>query len=785
MDRTVGTPTCPSAAAAEDGNSARVDPGLDRVLSEAVAMISGGVADALSNPLTNLVSRLELMMAEAGEREGQSGLDDLDVLHQNARRLVRVVETLRSCSGDAPNGVRLIRLNQVVSRAQAAAGVSPSVLSLDPTDPVIAGDAARLEALVAAGLASAGRAPGEGGGRVETRSVQNDTPSVVLEISGVAATPELIASASRLASEHFGALDVRPMGDRAALTLTFPPATVVPFLVRGGEGLRRIARQLVESSEGPDVAQRVAESLLPLFRAESASAWLRRLDGSLACVARTGRGAERLGVGDVLPRAAGAAGDGLEHRALWAAALLEATKVWRADERGPDGCDGNLHAAVVAVPLIVTGEVIGALVMRPAGPGGLAEAELDLLRTFADEVAPAMRNGQLVMQAETARAAAEAAGLARDESLAILAHEFRNALAPIMTSAALIRRLAPPGGVVHDSADTVKRQARHLARLLDDLLDVSRMADGKVELRSERLSLGTVLEQAVEAARRDGDRLGLAIALSLPPAPVWIEADPTRLEQIVANLLANAVKYTTAGGRIEVTATADGREAVVEVRDTGIGILPELLSRLFEPFFRSPQAREHTPVGLGIGLTLVRQLVELHGGRVGAHSEGPGRGSTFTVRLPLGAGAEPPTPVAAAVASPQVARDVLIIDDHADTREMLSALLAYEGHRVHVAGDAAHGLARDEELRPDVVLVDIELPGLSGYEVARRIRARRGAVPLIAAITGQGRPEDRHRSFEAGFDAHLTKPVLSDDLLRVIGVFATRAPAAGEPGRAG
>jgi signal transduction histidine kinase/ActR/RegA family two-component response regulator len=633
---------------------------------------------------------------------------------------------------------------------------------------------------VAGVLAAAGRASTNGGGpRVETKLADGDVSHVVLEVSGVDGVAELIATGSRLASEHAGTLEVRPVQDCLVLALTFPQVTLrLPSLARGGEGLRRILRELAEACDVSELAQRVTESVLPLFRLQSASAWLRQLDGSLACVARAGREAESPKVRDVLPHDGGDA----ERRVLWAAAVIEATAVVRADEPG-SGSGAGLHA-VVAVPLVVKGEVIGAFVMRPAEPRGLVQAELDLVQAFADQVAPAMHNGQLVMHAEAARAAAEAANLAKDESLAMLAHEFRNSLAPIMTSAALIRRVGPPSGVVHDSADIVKRQARHLARLLDDLLDVSRIARGGLELRREPVSLDTVLEQVVETARRDADPLGLTIALSAPPGPLWIDADPTRLEQVVANLLGNAVKYTGRGGRIDVTAAAEDGEAVLRVQDTGIGIPPELLPRVFEPFFRGPRAQEHTPAGLGIGLTLVRQLVEQHGGRVAAHSEGPGRGSAFTVRLPLGAGASRLAPVAAAVSYPRAARDVLIIEDHADTRETLSALLAHEGYRVHVAGDGPSGLAQDEAIRPGVVLIDIDLPGLKGHEVASRIRARRGAEPLLVVVTGLGRPEDRHRSFEAGFDAHLTKPVLSDDLLRVLGALEALAGRATGPRRA-
>jgi len=387
------------------------------------------------------------------------------------------------------------------------------------------------------------------------------------------------------------------------------------------EGLKRVVHALVESFDVSELAQQIAESALLLLRVQSSIAWLLQSDGSLACVAMAGRAPESLEIGDVLPRDVGVVGRAAaERRAVWAA-------------------DGDGHDTVLAVPLIVKGEVIGAIVTGHAEPRGLAQAEIDLVQAFADQVAPAMRNVQLFARAQAACAEAEAASRAKDEFLTLLAHEFRNSLTPIVTAATLIRRVGPSLGVVQDSAAIVKRQARHLARLLDDLLDVSRIAPGRIDLRCEPVSLAAAVENAVEATRPLADQAELTVSLSLPPAPLWVEADPTRLHQVVVNILSNAVKYTPAGGRIEVTAAAEDGEAVLCVHDTGIGIVPEMLPHVFEFFVRSDQARVHTPDGLGVGLTLVRQLVELHGGRVAAHSEGPGRGSEFTVRLPLGVAA--------------------------------------------------------------------------------------------------------------------------------------------------
>jgi signal transduction histidine kinase/ActR/RegA family two-component response regulator len=533
------------------------------------------------------------------------------------------------------------------------------------------------------------------------------------------------------------------------------------------ETLERVARLLAESFEVSDLAQRIAESALPLFGASSSIAWLRQSDGSLICGGVAGRTSESLKIGDVLLPDNGVAGHAVVVRHAW----------WAADAPEAFG------ETVLAVPLIARAEVIGAIVTGYGAPRDLGPDEIALVEMFAERLAPAMRNVQLFAGVQAARAVADAASRAKDEFLALLAHEFRNSLAPIMTSAALIQRAGPPLDIVQNSADIVERQARHLARLLDDLLDVSRIARGTIELRRERVSLGAFAEGVFEASRSLADTAGLTISLMLPSLPVWVEADPTRLQEVLANLLNNAIRYTPPGGRIQVTVAAEDDEAVLRVGDTGIGIVPQMLPHIFDLFVRGPRARIHARDGLGIGLTLVRHLVEIHGGRVAARSDGPDRGSEFTVRLPLAVGAEADCP-AAAVTPRSAAYDVLVIEDNVDARETLRDLLEHEGHRVDVAGDGPSGLARAEANRPQVVLIDLELPGLSGYAIAARIRARRAGEPLLVAVTGYADAEHRRRSIEAGFDAHLTKPVLSDDLIGVLGLVASRSPRAVPSGRA-
>jgi CheY-like chemotaxis protein/nitrogen-specific signal transduction histidine kinase len=395
-----------------------------------------------------------------------------------------------------------------------------------------------------------------------------------------------------------------------------------------------------------------------------------------------------------------------------------------------------------------------------------SQAEIDLLQAFADQAALAMRNVQLFAREQTARAEAEAANRAKDQFLALLAHELRNPLAPIVNAAVLLRRPDALPVVVERAAGIVERQAKNLARLLDDLLDVSRITRGRIDLRLQTVAVADAVASAMEAARPLVDERHQTLSVCLPATPLHVEADPARLEQIIVNVLNNASKYTAPEGRIDVDVTAGAGEVVLRIRDSGIGIAADVLPRIFELFVQGDQSLAHTSGGLGIGLTLVHRLVTLHRGRVSAHSEGPGRGSEFTITLPLSRAAAAPATAAPPERGPAAA--VLLIEDNADARQSLRTLLEQEGHRVDEAEDGLSGLARAEATQPDIVLVDIGLPSLDGYEVARRIRSRRGPVPIIVAITGYGQADDRRRSLEAGFDAHLTKPVAPDHLVTVL-----------------
>ncbi len=357
----------------------------------------------------------------------------------------------------------------------------------------------------------------------------------------------------------------------------------------------------------------------------------------------------------------------------------------------------------------------------------------------------------------------------------MLGHELRNRLGAIRTALQVIDHAgASPEEAARQRA-IIDRQMRHLAHLVDDLLDVSRVLSGRIELDARRIDLNEIARQSLLALRGDTRMQEHDVSLSVQAEPVEVLGDGTRLEQIVFNLLDNALKYTPAGGRVEMTVARDGGEGVIRVRDTGMGIAPEMLRHVFELFMRADAPLARSRGGLGLGLTLVHRLVELHGGRVSATSEGVGRGSEFVVSLPLIA----PAAVAAGPAErvsvpPAPPRRVLVIEDNPDARNALRALLEVWGHQVEVAEDGPRGFEMALASRPDVVVVDIALPGLDGYHVAHGLRTALGAdTGLLVALTGRGQPDDRRRALEAGFDLHLVKPVdpqvLSEALARAPG----------------
>ncbi len=374
---------------------------------------------------------------------------------------------------------------------------------------------------------------------------------------------------------------------------------------------------------------------------------------------------------------------------------------------------------------------------------------------------------QLLERERAARAEAERASRAKDEFLAMLGHELRNPLAPIVTALQLMRQRGVPE--IERELTVVERQAQHLVRLVDDLLDISRIARGKVELLQERVELGALIAKAFEMVRPLIDRFRHTVHFDVPFDGLLVDVDPARLVQVISNLLTNAAKYTDPGGQIRVVARRAGPDVELIVRDNGIGIGPEMLPHVFDMFVQERQGIERSQGGLGLGLSIVQNLVRLHGGSVRAHSDGRGRGSEFALRLPAAASAAPGLPRAGATdagAAPRRGRGrrVLIVDDNEDAAGLLSDLLEAMGHTTRVAHDGPTALRIVESFVPHLAVLDIGLPIMDGYELARRLRARVGDAAKLVALTGYGQDADRQRAADASFDAHLVKPVTAEHL---------------------
>jgi CheY-like chemotaxis protein/two-component sensor histidine kinase len=339
-----------------------------------------------------------------------------------------------------------------------------------------------------------------------------------------------------------------------------------------------------------------------------------------------------------------------------------------------------------------------------------------------------------------------------------------------------MRRAGNDSATLEQARDMIDRQIQQMVRLVDDLLDVSRITKGKLELRKQRVELSTVIQSAVETSRPLIEALHHTLTITLPAQPLFLEADPIRLAQVFANLLNNAAKYTEHGGRIWLTTERQGSDVVVSVRDTGMGIPREMLSRVFEMFTQVDRTLERAQGGLGIGLTLVQRLTQMHGGTIEVQSAGTGQGSEFTVRLPLLIEAAPASPAnGMAEHTPLPAKyRILVVDDSKDSAESMSLLLRLEGQDVQIASDGLEAVAAAERFRPDVVLLDIGLPRINGYEAARRIREQAwGQSMFLIAVTGWGQEDDRRRAKEAGFDQHLTKPVDPATVLELLATLPT------------
>jgi PAS domain S-box-containing protein len=424
--------------------------------------------------------------------------------------------------------------------------------------------------------------------------------------------------------------------------------------------------------------------------------------------------------------------------------------------------DAVLAGEHVEVEIQVPYEKIGPQFMRFA-----YEPELDDAGRVVGYVAAIIN----VSDRRQAEEALREADRRKDAFLATLAHELRNPLAAMRNVVQLLTLPAVDKEVTERATGIIARQLKQLVRLVDDLLDVSRITRGQLQLRMGRVKLADVITTAVESTALATASASQSMIVSLPDEPVFLDADAERLSQVFSNLLANATKYTPEGGRIVVAAETAGDQVAVSISDTGVGIPPDMVESVFGMFTQVEQSRDQAYGGLGIGLTLVRFLVELHGGTVTAHSEGIDRGSTFTVCLPRVVTPSDGTKDSPRVKRPEgvVAKRILVVDDNVDTAESLQLWLEMAGHEVTFATDGPRALAMIESTHPDVVLLDLGMPGMTGFEVARRIRAASwGGKIVLVALTGWGQEEDRRQTREAGFDYHLTKPVPPNDIDELI-----------------
>jgi PAS domain S-box-containing protein len=472
---------------------------------------------------------------------------------------------------------------------------------------------------------------------------------------------------------------------------------------------------------------------------------------------------------------------GASHSAACGSAIAERARVIVEDVstspifRGTPSLQVMLDADVRAVqstPLLTgEGQLIGMISTHCASTCSFDERALRWMDVLARQAAD-------FVERKLAEEGLREADRRKDEFLAVLSHELRNPLAPIGYAVEILKKgdaLTPP---MQKAREVIQRQVRQLSRLIDDLMDVSRITRGTIGLRRQHIELRSIVNDAVETSRPLIEQAGHTLRVELPVEPVIVHADATRLAQVLMNLLNNAAKYTERGGRIDLLAAVEGETLVIRVRDTGVGIPAQMLGRVFEMFAQEDRSLERSRGGLGIGLSLARRLVAMHDGELEAHSDGPGHGSEFIVRLPVSRNqhGSSETPLV----QPEAVHPlrILVVDDNEDAAESMSMFLAMLGHEVQSANNGLEAVEKAATFQPAAVLLDLGLPVLNGYEAAQRIRTQRGDDVVLVAVTGWGQEEDRKRSRAAGFDYHLTKPVALDEVKRLLSAARMPAPKA-------
>ena len=445
-------------------------------------------------------------------------------------------------------------------------------------------------------------------------------------------------------------------------------------------------------------------------------------------------------------------------------AELEARPAWQTVSGKRDGY-APLRAWMAAPLISRDGRNLGLICVSDKDDGDFSESDEAALAQLAHIASVAIENARLYGELREQHTR-------KDEFLALLAHELRNPLAPLRNGLQIIRLAGADAGTVALAREMMERQLGHMVRLVDDLLDISRISRNKMELRRSRVSLEEVVSSAVETARPAIEESGHELTVSLPPEPVHLDADLTRLSQVFGNLLSNSARYTPRGGHIWLSAEQCGKEVVVSVRDNGIGIPADSLRTIFDMFSQVCRSIELSAGGLGIGLALVKGLVEMHGGTVTAESPGPGEGSTFRVRLPvLEERAEPvlESPTDEGRCASGQRRRILVVDDNRDSAATMAMMLKLTGNEVRTAHDGIEALEVAHAFRPQVIMMDVGMPRLNGLEATRRIRQQPwGRATTIIALTGWGQEGDKERSREAGCDGHLVKPVSMPDLEKLL-----------------